>query len=546
MQVYLKKDGIAVLAIQRMFKHRGFAMWKYAILSVILVAVFSIALGPKVCLAAESDLEQRIQTLEQQLQELKAMLEAQKEVKEEAPPAEVKPTTKLIGPGGTLQIGGDIRWRGLFFENLWDFDDDGARSDQREVFRFRPRVFFDWNPTESMEAYVRFTKEWFYGQDEESPGYDVEAKDAMIDNAWGEWKNMWDTGLTLRVGRQDLIYGEGWILLDGTPYDGSQTISFDAARLSYAHDWGTSDFIYSKLHEGNFENADDEDLYGLYNKLKFGDLGLEPYLLFRNKNMAANQGLQLDPIGGAIPGTVPWTLLNSFDPSPNEETILLGMRASQKFALNDAIDWTLTAEGGKEWGDMDFTGSTRLQDGNAWGFSRFDQNDVDRDAWGGYFHSILDFKEVTWTPSLKAGIYYMSGDDPTTSDYEGWDDFYGQWPKYSELYVYSLYDGFKSRNGANDPDVGVWSNMYIPEAMVTVKPTDRWTQSLRYLFYGAEEGTGPGGGKNRGHNVQWLTNYVFTQNLSGHFLAEWFDPGDYYAPNSDEAWFIRFQLMYKF
>ncbi len=524
-------------------------MRKYALHVIIVLAVCMMISGPNSALGSEdkvSDLEQRIQQLEQQLGELKTMLEEQKAAEEEAvpPPAEEKPVTKLIGPGGTLQVGGDIRWRGLFYENLWDYSSEND-SDQREVFRFRPRVFFDWNPTENMEAYVKFTKEWFYGMDEEAPGYDVEAKDAMIDNAWGEVKDILNSGLSLRVGRQDLIYGEGFVLLDGTPFDGSQTISFDAAKLTYAHDWGTADVLYAKLHENDFAAADDEDLYGLYNKLKFGELGLEPYVLFRNKRQKANAGLQLAQPNDPLTGQPGYVYPVSLDPSPAEETVLLGMRASQGFNLTEGLKLTLTGEGGKEWGEVDFDGMNTLP--APFQFSRMTgSGSVDRDAWGGYVHGVLDFYDTPWKPSLKGGIYYMSGDDPNTLDYEGWDDFYGQWPKYSELYVYSLYDGFKTRTRFNDPDVGVWSNMYIPEAMFTVKPTDRYTQSLRYLYFGAEEGVGPGGGKERGHNLQWLSNYIFTKNLSGHFLAEWFNPGDFYAPGADDALFIRFQLMYSF
>jgi len=109
-----------------------------------------------------------------------------------------------------------------------------------------------------------------------------------------------------------------------------------------------------------------------------------------------------------------------------------------------------------------------------------------------------------------------------------------------------LYDGFKFANKGNDPDVGAWSNIYFPELMFTVQPTDKLTQSFRYLYYLAEEKTGPGGGNERGHNIQSLTNYVFTKNMSGHILVEWLEPGNYYADDADGALFARFQLMYTF
>ncbi len=489
------------------------------------IAVMMLALVLPMCMISapaygQASLEKRVQELEAELGELKALI---KESKEAAPAPEG--TMTLVGQG-KLKVGGDIRWRGLYYDNVWGFD-DSTGGDQREVFRFRPRIYFDWQPNDDFEAYVRMTKEWFYGQDNEMPGYNVEGKDVMFDNAWAQMNNIMDTGLTLKIGRQDLIYGEGFVMLDGTPQDGSQTISFDAAKLTYSHDWGTSDLFYAKLHENNFSLADDEDVYGLYNKLKFENFGLEPYLLFRNKNVPSiDLSVQSPPIG---------------DPSPKEETLLLGLRGTTKFDVSDGVSLALAAEGGKEWGEMEIDPITA----GAFGLT---QDNVDRDAWAGLVHGTLTFEDVAWTPSFKAAFSYMSGDDPNTSDYEGWDDFYAQWPKYSELYVYSLYDGFRelSGNNMNDPDIGVWSNMMIPEFMITVHPTERWTQSIRYLCFLAEEKSGPGTGNERGHNLQWLTKYKFTKNLSTHFLFEWFDPGDFYADDADDALFTRFELMYTF
>ncbi|MBN2328649.1 MAG: hypothetical protein JXR73_16020 [Candidatus Omnitrophica bacterium] len=538
-------------------------MWKKISMMLLAAAFVVVADSPALCQDKVSELEKKIEALEVQLNDLKTMLEEQKTAPAaEAPAVEepAAPITKLIGPGGTLRVGGDIRFRGLYYDNVWDFDTSNG-GDQRDVIRFRPRVFLDWKPTDDIEAYVRMTKEWFYGQDNERPGYDVEGKDVMFDNAWGQWTDMFGLPLTLRIGRQDLIYGDGFVILDGTPNDGSQTISFDAAKMTLSHDWGTTDLLYAKMAELDNEDADDEDLYGIYNKFKIDDwnLGLEPYFLVRNKNDGPDfSGIAPlpnpnDPIynpDGTIAGYNTWGVsypYNPFDPSPKEETYYLGMRATYDFDIADGVNLGLAAEGGKQWGKVDFTGSPLGGSfGSLYGFSRFDEEKVDRDAWGGQFHGTLTFKDAAWTPSVKAGVAYYSGDDPNTEDYEGWDDFYAQWPKYSELYVYSLYDGFKFGNRANDPDVGMWSNMLIPEIMLTVKPTDRWTQSIRALYYLAEEDNGPGDGDERGINLQWLSNYVFTKNLSGHFLFEWFDPGDYYDDDADEALFTRFQIMYTF
>lgn len=507
------------------------------------------------------ELEEKIKSLESQLNELKQMLIEQRdaqqqaeqakaeEAKEAAAPAPALPVTTLLGTGGTLKIGGDIRFRGLYFDNLWDFD-DRRDTDQREVFRFRPRVFFDWAPDADYGAYVRLTKEWFYGQDEEAPGYDVEAKDLLLDNAYADWRHIFGSDVDLRVGRQDMIYGEGMVLLDGTPFDGSQTISFDAVKMTWNHGLGSTDFIYSKLHENDFNAADDEDLYGIYNKFNTDWAVFEPYFLVRNKNQTANEGIQVmkgnNPDDNLIPGSVGiGSIVQSFDPSPAEETYLIGMRVTKSLDVSDGVKLDLAAEGGKEFGKVDFTGMDGLPDSLEFSRDAGSTNE-DRDAWGMLANGTLTFNNVAWKPSVKMAFSYFSGDDPDTQDYEGWDDFYGQWPKYSELYIYSIYDGFKSRTGKNDPDIGAWANMMIPEVQLSVQPTDKLTQSIRYLYFLADEDTGPGDGDERGHNVQLLTHYVFNQYLSGHILFEWFDPGDFYASGADDALFARFQLLYRF
>jgi hypothetical protein len=543
-------------------------MWKKVSITLSIAVSLAILSSPVLAQDKVQELEKKVQALESQLSELKTMLLDQKEAaKTQAPipaapavPASTAPLlTKLIGPGGTLQVGGDIRFRGEYFDNVWDFNSVND-SDQREVIRFRPRVFLDWKPTEDTEMYVRLAKEWVYGQDNIRFGYDVEGKDVMFDNAWGEWRNMFGLPLSLRLGRQDLIYGDGFVILDGTAQDGSQTTAFDAAKLSITHDWGTTDLLFAKLAEVNSQRADDEDLYGIYNKFKFADLklGLEPYFLVRDKNNRpdfSGAAGQPDPFSGgaATPASYPF---NNFDPSPKQQTFLLGMRATYDIDVADGVLLALAAEGGKEWGNLDFTdrspvigGSTAFDTtyGNRYGYSRYEFDDtVDRDAWGGEFHGTLSFTDTTWKPSVKAGVSYMSGDNPNTPEYEGWDDFYAEWPKYSELYVYTMYDGFKFLTQGNDREVGLWSNMILPEFMLTVKPTDRLTQSIRYLYFMADRSNGPGDGNERGHNFQWITNYIFNKNLTGNVVVEWFEPGDYYLDNADGALYARYQFIYSF
>ena len=55
----------------------------------------------------------------------------------------------------------------------------------------------------------------------------------IIDNLNVQWKKPLDLPATLTVGRQDIFLGDGWLVGDGTPEDGSFTLFLDSARFTY-------------------------------------------------------------------------------------------------------------------------------------------------------------------------------------------------------------------------------------------------------------------------------------------------------------------------
>ena len=55
----------------------------------------------------------------------------------------------------------------------------------------------------------------------------------IIDNLNVQWKKPLDLPATLTVGRQDIFLGDGWLVGDGTPEDGSFTYFLDSARGTY-------------------------------------------------------------------------------------------------------------------------------------------------------------------------------------------------------------------------------------------------------------------------------------------------------------------------
>jgi len=82
-------------------------------------------------------------------------------------------------------------------------------------------------------------------------------------------------------------------------------------------------------------------------------------------------------------------------------------------------------------------------------FGKF--GDTDRTALGGYAYCDYKTEWPVYLPaSFTAGTYYLSGDDPDSDDWEGWEPLFGRWPKWSESYIYTL---------INENGVAYWSNM---------------------------------------------------------------------------------------
>ena len=120
-----------------------------------------------------------------------------------------------------------------------------------------------------------------------------------------EWSEPLDLEpLTLKIGRQDLIYGEGFMILDGQDNVGSMAIAFDGVKASLAlGEKTTLDLLAMKIEEHTKQSADDEDLYGLYltDTSLFEDHKLEGYVLHRNRNAVDDYFASVGGSGAIIP-----------------------------------------------------------------------------------------------------------------------------------------------------------------------------------------------------------------------------------------------------
>lgn len=397
-----------------------------------------------------------------------------------------------------LSIGADIRVRGVVLANK-DLNDNAP--DNTTFVRHRTRLWLKTDLEDGVSAYIRLTAEprWGHGCDS-LPG---SFNDVLIDNSYMVVNDIFGSPFALKIGRQDIMLGDGFLVMDGTFCDGSRTGYFDAIRFTGVFGNNTLDILMAKTEEGvQSEDADDNDLYGVYLTNKsMENHQIEAYLLHK---IARDETISI----GA-------NTFTGLDLKP----MVIGVRSTGKIVEN----LTYTAEVAKQFGSIET---------NVAG-----EADVDYDGLGGHASLTYSMPEAS-SLKITGGVTYLSGVDDS-DDYTGWDGFYGEYARYGMLMAYL-------RDADNDP--GYYNNMMIAELRASVKPMPKVTTKAVLLFVTAieDELSQVAGEKDRGTCPQLTVNYEFSETLTGQLHGEMFMPGDYYGIDMDDATYVRFQMTKKF
>jgi hypothetical protein len=390
-------------------------------------------------------------------------------------------------------------------DNVASLNDSAA--DSSSYLRLRTSVIAQWLPNEKWEVNLRLTNEnRYYLAPKSDPklkkNYSV--NEVFFDQLNVKWKNPGDLPLTLTVGRQDLMLGEGFLIFDGGPLDGSRSAYFNGLRLDYImKNKNTLTFFYVRQPKT-------DTLLPLINNVKQPMLEQE------------EQG-----IGFYFSGQVKKTALDAYffrkdtfasNPLPAGAIHVAGARFSHPFCAK----LSLTAEGAVQLGKL---------------------AEMQRTGLGGYFH--LDYKS-TWRFPLPAqltlGGIYLSGDDPKTKRYEGWDPAFSRWPKWSDSFIYLL---------AKESKVANWSNFTSLYGGVVFEPLEKVKLNLTWHHLLAPEKTPPstllsGMGHSRGELLIVKITYDIGKNLAGRFIWESFSPGNFYFVGANAYSWIQFELFFRY
>lgn len=391
---------------------------------------------------------------------------------------------------------------------LTTFDNAISLNDAAESWsfsRFRTTLGVKYSPNKKILFHLNISNEsriWL-SPDSKKSSFD----ETFVDQLYIKWNNSAKLPIEVTLGRQNIMLDEGFVCFDGQPLTGSRSAYFNALKgiytlnkensitafISYIPKTDNLLPIINEVNPSQFLEEQSNTGIGLYYKSKIKKADVSIY--YFNKSTHKNDAFLIE-----------------------NQTNALGARISLPL-----------------FEDMKFTTEAAYQFGKS--------GDLDRNAFGGYFH--LDYAFNEKTPVLRGlslGSFYMSGDDPSTTKIEGWDPLWSRWPKWSESYIYTLI----VENGGK---VAYWSNIASLNITVNGQLSEKVSFNSSYYHLLAVEDNNSafcdGEGKTRGGLFTLKLNYKIDKNWSGHFLWESFNPGNFYPSSANGYNWLRFELMYK-
>ncbi len=393
------------------------------------------------------------------------------------------------------------RIRYINWDNAIDLNSD--KSDKFSFTRQKTTFSLSWKPSSKIDFKFKLTNENRVYFLPDNRDYNID--EIIFDQLYIKLSKLFELPFSITAGRQNIIMGEGFLLLDYSPLDGSRSVYFNALRGDYKLNknskimafYGYQDVndnylpIINSLDKNLIENP--EEAYAVYYSGIFNKVNIETYYIRKNiKDMLINENL---------------SGINT-----------IGFRS----IINFKKSLSLTTEAAYQTGFKDI---------------------LDRSAIGGYFH--LDYKLIkkSFKPVITFGGFYLSGDNQKTEKYEGWDPLFSRWPKWSESYIYTL---------IKENSVAYWSNISSLYVGLKIPFSNRIKLNLTGHLLSAPEFSIPkdgflnGTGKNRGLLFTSKLNLKLNKYLTGHIVFESFKPGNFYVDGASSYRWLRFELLYKF
>src|SRR5882672_8854396 len=108
-------------------------------------------------------------------------------------------------------IHGEVRWRSEYSNNTTDFDDNGANDDQAMFFPYRVRIAAEGHFSKNVHVWIEFQNTGVSGDD--SPRHEGDfSSDTKLYQGNVTFDQLWSKNFSLRIGRQEIVAGNGLLL----------------------------------------------------------------------------------------------------------------------------------------------------------------------------------------------------------------------------------------------------------------------------------------------------------------------------------------------
>jgi len=373
---------------------------------------------------------------------------------------------------------------------------NGAAADYT---RIRTCVGFQYFPGQKWEGMIKFTNEFrHYFVPETTP---FKLDEVIFDQLYVKAKEAFDLPLAITVGRQNLSLGEGFVIWEGDPLDGSRSMYFNAVRadyalspnhsltIFYAYQPPTDNLLPIINDQKKALNDQIEVGMGAYYTGIFDSLNLQGYIIRKeNHATSAKRGSIIHTVGLRL-----------------HRPLMPHLSATAEIAYQ--------------------SGTTSIND---------------RRAGGGYGYVEYKTGLTKWYPqTLTIGSLYLDGDNPATVTNEGWEPLFGRWPKWSDSYVYLL---------VKETGIAYWTNLASIFGRLGFQITPTVKLGVDYHHLMAPHSPAAltslyGNGRTRGDLVISKVSYQLSKAVSGHLLWEYFKPGNYYAAKADSYDWFRMEFL---
>jgi len=374
-----------------------------------------------------------------------------------------------------------LRWpavpgRFAIFSPLSLDDRGGKLSFVEQRTRLNVRADF----TEMVSAFIELDSYDVWGEDFRSnyiTGVDSRAftnDDVEIYQAYVEASEMWGLPLRLRIGRQEMTLGSGWLVGANNANAFFTGLSFDAIRATYLTEVFSVDAFWAKLAERSpVEEDGDVDLYGVYASfLGMDNMTFDAYWLLV-RDAISRQDTQLGWVGEWIEDLF---AVDDYDP-----TLLhtVGLRGAGTFGGFD-----FEAEAAYQFGDADAVNSGFAGAGL---LSPYGPDGEKFEAWGGNLEIGYTF-DMVYQPRVFIGGAYLEGDDNRDVSFIDWLGALACpfWSAESNVAFNRLFSNWEYSHFLDNANASL-SNVWLARAGFSVMPTEQLRLAVTGTYFEALE-----------------------------------------------------------